>query len=120
MACQGLERLAALPVGWDGYQAPTPNATAIANCERWLSAAELAGCAPSRTAPSVTGGIGCTHGPSKRFAYVECTNTGGVYVLWSDTPNGPAAQQFDPSDLGLQKAALAVRKYLSTDCGRIA
>lgn len=81
------EKLEALPKlmdGWDSYDAPSPNATAIGTARIYLAAVEKAGFEPTRIEPSVMGGVGITHRQGNRKVYVEFYNDGKVHALFSD------------------------------------
>jgi hypothetical protein len=84
-----IERLhgfARLETGWNGSNAASPTALAIATAERFLKSHP--DWPPTRVEPSAMGGVGITYRTGGRRVYVEFYNDGKIHVLFSDRSSG--------------------------------
>src|SRR5450756_1913049 len=75
-----LSALRALGVGWDGYRAPAPAASALEAAQRALTALRLVNAKPSAVVPAVDGGVGICFVKEDRYAHLEFANDGDAWV----------------------------------------
>jgi hypothetical protein len=79
-----LERLSVLEQDWDGNGAEPPNITALDEARAILARLRMVGFFPYRVSASAEGGVGICFRNGKRYADLECFNTGEVIGITSD------------------------------------
>jgi hypothetical protein len=95
-----LSTLRALGVGWDGYRAPAPAATALEAAQRALAVLRLVNAKPSAVVPAVDGGVGICFVKENRYAHLEFANDGDVWVLMYGPTGSPESWQLASGDTG--------------------
>ena len=93
-----LSTLRALGVGWDGYRAPAPAASALEAAQRALAVLRLVNAKPSAVVPAVDGGIGVCFVKEDRYAHMEFANDGDVWVVMYGPTGSPESWQLASSD----------------------
>ena len=106
-----LESFTEFKNGWDGYKAPSPNATAKKNSRSFLESLNLENYSPSQVVPSVVGGIGVNRWRGSKKVYVEFNNNGKVHALYSDGSKPPDVEQVQPDKIGFQVLIQRMRSY---------
>jgi len=107
------DAMACLQRGWNGYDAPPPNEAAVEIARRLALALNEYYKAPSRTAPSVVGGVGLTIRSKSAKAYIEVYNDKAVYWMYSDGESEPEVHRVDIfDDLEQQRLIEEVRVRL--------
>lgn len=102
-----------LQPGWNGHNAPVPDAVAIRNTGAFLGVSAAAGPEPTRLTASAVGGAAVTFRRGDRKVMVEFLNQGRVHALFADD----AAQTLDTKSVESNEAAYqafleTVRSYL--------
>jgi hypothetical protein len=100
-------------VGWDGYGASPPAEKAINNALHFLRILRLCDVFPSRSMPSVVGGVGLSFRQENRKAYFEFYNDGKACVLLSDGIGEPEATDVETTGIGFLSVIDQAREYLN-------
>lgn len=82
-AYKTLAKMRTLSQNWDSYGAPAPNAIAIEAARAVLSVLADTGFLPASIDPSAEGGVCIAFSRAKRYADLECFNTGEVLAVVS-------------------------------------
>lgn len=87
---KALKNLSMLKPGWDGDDAEAPNAMAVNRARRVLDRLFAFNLKPSRVVASADGGVGLLFsGKERRYADIECLNTGEMLAVTSDRVSEP-------------------------------
>lgn len=76
-----LTKLRHVGANWDGFDAPPPDADAIAAAESALNILRSLNALPTDVFPSADGGVGICFIQNERYAHIEFENSGGTWVL---------------------------------------
>jgi hypothetical protein len=81
---------------WDGYGAHVPNETARAAATAVLDCLFARAVEPARIVPTAEGGIGLSFsGKNRRYADIECFNSGEILAVTSDRISEPTVWAVD-------------------------
>lgn len=86
-AVSKLEELSALPENWNGYEAHTPNQLAITRAKLFLDELKSQDLEPSRILASAANGVSFCFFRPKKYAEIECYNTGESVAIIKNTSN---------------------------------
>ncbi|HEY3320468.1 MAG TPA: hypothetical protein VGP72_08380 [Planctomycetota bacterium] len=75
--------MAKLRDGWNGRGSAAPNQVAITCAQEVLDKLSDLGLAPANVLPSVDEGVGISFSSGKRYALIECYNTGEIAAVIS-------------------------------------
>lgn len=76
-----IQNLTKLEVGWDSYDAETPNQTAVDNALKVYKKIKNTTLTLKRVSASVDNGVSFTFTNGDRHGYVECANTGELAAV---------------------------------------
>lgn len=86
-AIDKLEKLSALPENWNSYESHAPNEVAIKKAKLFLAELRSQNLEPSRILASAANGVSLCFFRPKRYAEIECYNTGESVAIIKTTPN---------------------------------
>ena len=109
-----VEKLRALPTGWDGDGAEPPNETAIANARRAVDISQQMDFRPSRIAASVEGGVMVSFFVGKRYGDMELFNTGEILAVTSDGTGSPKIWEVADAEAAMREALERIRAWITT------
>lgn len=104
-----LDGFAALEPDWDSNDSIPPNAVAIENCRRVLTAAETLGFPPTRLF-AASGSVFAYFSNGQKYGDVECDNDGSVLIVISDRTAAPKA--WASTTANLKTDLLEIRAFL--------
>jgi hypothetical protein len=105
-------KLRELPTNWDGYGAPTPNATAAAFAKVILEECLAKNFVPSAVVPSSEGGIAVTFRRGVRYADIECFNEGDLFAAFDSGEGVPTVWPVGSGSAGVRAAIDEIRDRL--------
>jgi hypothetical protein len=107
-----LKALENLQVGWDSYNAPSPNALATRNALRILSLVEASDLLTVRVMPSAEGGVALCFVREDRYADLECSNDGEVFGVRYVGKQMPILLPTDASDSSIRAALTEIQDHI--------
>ena len=109
-----LESFRELAPGWDSYDAPPPNETALRNARRVLRLVdEQVDISPVDVAPSAEEGVLLVFpGDGSKYADIECYNDGEILAILSEPPGEPTIWLLDLEKEQLQTALERIAQFL--------
>jgi hypothetical protein len=110
--CQQLKKLAYLQENWDSYGAEPPNSVALGWAHQCLNILQTINFAPTKITPSVENGVGISFISGKKYADIECFNTGEVLAVTSDGQGNPIVWEVQPTNQGIKSALGKIRVFL--------
>jgi hypothetical protein len=111
---QTLEKLGNLPVNWDSYGANPPNSTALFWGRTVFEILFNMNFPPTRIMPSADEGIGICFISGKKYADIECFNTGEIVAVTSDGQGNPNVWEVNPDREELKNSLNRIRVYLQS------
>jgi hypothetical protein len=108
-----LEQLSSLPMNWDSYGSQRPSQRAVSMAGDIAKAFISAGLVPDALAPSPDGGIAVCFMRNKKYADIECFNTGHVLAVRYSSHEEPKAWEIQPTPVATDATIQIVSKYLS-------
>ena len=109
-----LEELGNLPTNWDSYGANPPNSTALVWGRTVLEVLLNMNFPPTRILPSVEEGVGICFISGKKYADIECFNTGEIVAVTSDGQGNPNVWEVNPDRKELKNSLDRIRVYLQS------
>jgi hypothetical protein len=92
-------------VNWKALKSASPNITAEGLALRVLKAAHsLRPLEPSYVTASAEGGVGIVYKSDRRYAAIECLNSGQMWILWFDVSGEPQSRRVKKNDKGINQA----------------
>jgi hypothetical protein len=85
-------------IGWDGYDAPTPNENSLAAAENGLRFLKAINAEPTAVMPSADGGVGLCFMRNDRYAHIEFLNNGETWALMYSQMVEPQVWQLATND----------------------
>lgn len=113
-ALQVLSKLAALPQNWNSYGAAPPNATAISLARKVLNTISDLKLKPSHLDASAENGVCVSFVQDRRYADIECFNSGEVLAVTSAGDGHPTVWEVPATTPGITSALAAIQNYLYT------
>jgi hypothetical protein len=109
-----LEAFRDLAPGWDSYDAPPPNETALRSARNVLRLVQEQEDVPAvHVAPSAEGGVLVVFsGDGPKYADIECFNDGEVLAILSAPEGEPTIWPLDPEKERLQAALARIAAFL--------
>jgi hypothetical protein len=86
-AVDKLEKLSALPENWNSYGGHAPNQVAITTAKLFLGELNSQNLEPSRILASAANGVSLCFFRPKKYAEIECYNTGESVAIIKNTTN---------------------------------
>jgi hypothetical protein len=111
-AQRGILALRNLHHGWDSYDAPPPNETAIRKALHILSLLDWTDLLIARILPSAEGGVGFCFIRGDRYADLECANDGEVFGIRYVGRQTPALIPTDATDASVESALQEIREHI--------
>lgn len=108
-----LDELEDLRDGWDGDRAEAPNAPSIRAARATLDEFLRAGVAPVSIAPSAEGGVALTFAAHRRYADIECLNSGYIVAVTDDGASEPNVWEVPRTAADLALAAARIRDFIA-------
>ena len=110
-----LSKMRAQRAGWDGYDAPSPNDAAIEASEQALTVLRSENAKPTAILLSADGGVGICFVEQDRYAHMEFSNSGEVWVLMYGPHGDPETGQLPSSDAAsIREGWTRIRAYLQS------
>ncbi|MCL1468907.1 hypothetical protein [Argonema galeatum] len=109
-----LQKLENLPANWDSYGANPPNSIALLWGRKSLTVLFEMNFPPTQITPSVEEGIGICFIRGKKYADIECFNTGEILAVTSDGQGNPNVWEVNPSREELKNSLERIRVYLQS------
>ncbi|MCL1470644.1 hypothetical protein [Argonema antarcticum] len=109
-----LQKLENLPANWDSYGANPPNSIALFWGRESLTVLFEMNFPPTQITPSVEEGIGICFIRGKKYADIECFNTGEILAVTSDGQGNPNVWEVNPSGEELKNSLERIRVYLQS------
>ena len=100
-----------LAPGWDSYSAEPPNELSVDWARATLEVLDELGVPPTCIVPSAEGGVSVCFVADKRYADIECFNTGEILAGLSGV-GGPRVWEVAPNKEGIRLALDEIRGYL--------
>jgi hypothetical protein len=108
-----LQRIPFEPDLWvTGAPAPSPRALGWAHAV--LNQLKEIGSPPSRVVASAEGGVAICFVDGKKYADIECLNSGSIIGVVSDGHGRPTAWEIKPDPNQISQASLRIRKFLNS------
>jgi len=108
-----LARLRCCAFGWDGYDAPVPNANSIAAAENALRVLQRLNAEPAAVLPSADAGVGLCFTDNDRYAHIEFLNNGEAWALMYGQTDEPQSWQITANeDDGVRQAWNRISAFL--------
>lgn len=109
-----LQELENLPANWDSYGANPPNSIALFWGRESLTVLFEMNFPPTQITPSVEEGVGICFIRGKKYADIECFNTGEILAVTSDGQGNPNVWEVNPSREELKNSLQRIRVYLQS------
>lgn len=109
-----VEELGNLPINWDSYGANPPNSTALRWGKTVLEILFNINFPPNRIMPSADEGIGICFINGKKYADIECFNTGEIVAVTSDGQGNPNVWEVNPDREEIKNSLDRIRVYLQS------
>lgn len=109
-----LQELENLPANWDSYGANPPNSIALFWGRESLTVLFEMNFPPTQITPSVEEGVGICFIRGKKYADIECFNTGEILAVTSDSQGNPNVWEVNPSREELKNSLQRIRVYLQS------
>jgi hypothetical protein len=111
-SCQQLKKLTYLQENWDSYGAEPPNSVALDWAHQCLNILQTMNFAPTKITPSVENGVGISFISDKKYADIECFNTGEILAVISDGQGNPTVWEVQRTNQGIKSALGEIRVFL--------
>jgi hypothetical protein len=111
-----LESFRTLEHGWDSYNAEPPSDTAIANARHILHVLWSSETAPPvrQVSPSVEGGVAIVFtGQQKKYADIECFNSGNILAITSDGTTEPSVWTLNGAGGNIRRAVEKLNAFFN-------
>jgi hypothetical protein len=109
---QQLTKIRSLPTNWDSYGAEAPNNVAILLARTVLSALGDVGLTPTHVDPSAENGVCISFDNGRRYADIECFNTGEVLAVRSARDGNPVVWEIPPTSIDIKATVAQIQAYL--------
>jgi hypothetical protein len=108
-----LSRMAALRANWDTYGSEAPSAEAVAAAAAIGKAFINFGLIPDAVSPSAEGGVAICFLRNKKYADIECFNSGETIAVRYSSSENPKAWVVQPNDVAGDANIQFLAQYLS-------
>ena len=109
-ALSRLQMMRSLPADWSSHEAAPPNAVAIRNAGEVLKALSEFDLQPTHINPSAEEGVCISFRNGKKYADIECFNSGDVLAIISNESSETA---WDVSERGIRSAVVRVNQFIT-------
>ncbi|MFB2969201.1 hypothetical protein ACE1CD_09540 [Aerosakkonema sp. BLCC-F183] len=109
-----LQELENLPANWDSYGANPPNSIALFWGRESLTVLFEMNFPPTQITPSVEEGVGICFIRGKKYADLECFNTGEILAVISDGQGNPNVWEVNPNREEIKISLERIRVYLQS------
>jgi hypothetical protein len=108
-----LSRLSGLNANWDTYGSEPPSEQSIAVAAAIAKAFIGFGLIPDAVGPSAEGGVAICFVRNKKYADIECFNSGETLAVRYSSDENPSAWELDAADAASEATIQFFSKYLS-------
>lgn len=109
-----LKELENLATNWDSYGANPPNSIALFWARESLTVLSEMNFPPTQITPSVEEGVGICFIRGKKYADIECFNSGEILAVTSDGQGNPSVWEVNPSREEIKISLERIRVYLQS------